>query len=504
MSFSPDESQGKNGFLKDQVLAPVPKRVLRALAELSTLTRPLYFSGGVVRDWLLGRVPVDLDITVADGALALATQLASRLGGAFIPLSREEGVARVVWGEWCIDICQFREGTTTIVDDLRRRDFTVNAMAVGFDPACLTLANGGQVLDPLGGLRDLSCGLIRLCHAGALAADPLRLLRAYRFRAVFGWVLEPETRTAIASQGLLIRGVSGERIAAELDTILACDEAYPSIREMADAGLLFHLFPELGAGVGLLQPPSHHLDVFGHSLETLRQMERILQAPAAFFAPHGGTGQGWSQDLTSYLSSPRQGVRLKYAALFHDLGKTVTCADKEGRITFHNHDEAGVALMVGIAQRLRFSNDDTRRISQLVRQHMWPFHLHNARVRTGITPKAILRLVKAAGDELFGLFFLVMADSLAGQGPGKPEGMECAVAALFNEVYETYVGRLKPIMEQPLLTGLDLIETLHLTPGPLFRRLLDGLMEARATQPGMTKEGALAWAKEFADRAQGG
>lgn len=502
MSSPPDESQAKNQLLTEHALAPVPKRILRTLAAVAGAATPLYFSGGVVRDWLLGRIPVDLDITVADGALDLAAELAARLGGAFVPLSREEGVARVVWGEWCIDVCQFREGTTTIVDDLCRRDFTVNAMAVGFDPLSLTLVNGGQLLDPLGGRFDLSRGLIRLCHAGALAADPLRLLRAYRFRAVFDWAIEPGTLAAISSQGLLIRGVSGERIATELDKILACREAHATIGEMAAVGLLFHLFPELGAGVGLQQPSSHHLDVFGHSLETLRQMERILQAPALFFSPEEQeTEPSWLQDLALYLAAPRQVIRLKYAALFHDLGKTVTRGDKEGRITFYNHDEAGVALMANIAQRLRLSSDDSRRISQLVRQHMWPFHLHNARVRTGITPKAILRLVKAAGDELLGLFLLVMADSLAGQGPGKPVGMEKAVAALFNEVYETYLGRLKPIMEHPLLTGHDLIETLKLTPGPLFRQIFDGLQEARASEPEMTKEEALTWAKEFVGRA---
>lgn len=499
MSSPPEESQGKNRLPTEQALAPVPKRILHALAEAVALSTPLYFSGGVVRDWLLGRVPVDLDITVADRALALASELAACLGGAYIPLSREEGVARVVWGKWCIDISQFREGTTTILDDLCRRDFTVNAMAVGFDPLTLSLANDGQLLDPLGGRFDLSCGLIRLCHDGALAADPLRLLRAFRFRAVFDWEIEPATLAAIASQGLLIRGVSGERIAAELDRIFTCPEAHHTIGEMAAAGLLFHLFPELGAGVGLQQPSSHHLDVFGHSLETLRQMERILQTPALFFPPPEEEELSWTQELSQYLAIPRQTIRLKYAALFHDLGKTVTCADKDGRITFYNHDEAGVALMEAIARRLRLSHDDTRRISQLVRQHMWPFHLLNARVRTGITPKAILRLVKAAGDELLGLFFMVMADSLAGQGPGKPEGMERAVATLFSEVYATYLGRLKPIMDTPLLSGHDLIKTLKLTPGPIFREIFDGLLEARAAEPEMDKEMALAWAKAYVE-----
>ena len=204
--------------------------------------------------------------------------------------------------------------------------------------------------------------------------------------------------------------------------------------------------------------------------------------------------------MLAYLSVPRQKIRLKYAALLHDLGKTTTYAEKKGRITFHNHDEAGVTLLTGITDRLHWSNEDARRIGQLVKQHMWPFHLHNAKVRTGITPKAVLKLVKAAGDELIGLFFLVMADSLAGQGPGKPEGMEEAVAVLFAEVYQTYQGRLKPLLDKPLLTGHDLIQSLHLTPGPIFKQILDALLEERAIEPEMSKDRALAWAEDYVTR----
>lgn len=479
--------------LSPKVLTAVPERLLQSLAVISLRQQvPIYFSGGVVRDWLLGLPPADLDMTVPSAALAFAADLAKSLGAAYVPLSPAEGVARVVWGDLRLDISQFREGTTTILDDLKRRDFTVNAMAVGFDPLGLTLASDGIVLDPLGGLTDLKAGLLRLTHPQALAADPLRMLRAYRFRAVLAWQITDETNRAIAAQASLIGKVSGERIAYELETILACEKCHSTIQELAKVGLLCLIFPELGPGVGLLQPPSHHLDVFDHSLETLRQMERIIKRPDTFF-----NLQAVTQDMASYLSAPRQKIRLKYAALLHDLGKTTTCAAREGRITFYNHDEAGVVLIQGIADRLHWSHDDTRRIRQLVKQHMWPFHLHNAKLRTGITPKAVLKLVKAAGDDLLGLFLLVMADSLAGQGPGKPEGMEEAVAVLLAEVYQTYQGRLKPILESPLLTGQDLINSLHLTPGPLFRQILDALLEERAVAPEMTKADALTWAGDY-------
>jgi len=496
MSFSPGESQAQNRFLPDTVLAVLPADILQALAFSGRrLGLPLYFSGGVVRDWVLGRRPADVDLTVAAGALDYAQELAGMVDAAFVPLSPEEGVARVVRGDCCLDISQFREGTTAIETDLCRRDFSVNALALAFDCHTLSWADSGRIIDPTHGLADIDGKVVRLAHPQAFSSDPLRLLRAYRFQVVLGGSIEAETRDAITRQASLIATVSGERVAAELEAIFASGSVHLAISGMAESGLLFHVFPELGPGVGLAQPSSHHLDVFGHSLEALRQMELIVRSPGDFFGD-------CLDAVAAYLHEPRQVIRLMYAALLHDLGKTITAAEKGGRIVFHNHDEAGSALFMAIARRLRLGNEDSRRISQLVRQHMWPFHLQNARVRTGVTPRAILKLGKAAGDDLIGLFLLAMADSLAGQGPGKPMGMEEGVARLFGEVHRAYQGWIKPMISRPLLTGDDLIQELRLTPGPIFSQILDGLLEARVAAPEMTRAEALDWVRAFCRQAE--
>lgn len=491
MSFYPVESQGKNRFLPVTVLAALPTEILHAMADVGRgRMLPLYFSGGVVRDWVLGRTPSDIDLTIASGAMDYARELAALLGGAFVPLSPEEGVARVVRGNVCLDVSQFREGTTTIEADLSRRDFSANALAVAFDCNNQLFAENGRIIDPLNGLADIDSKVIRLAHQQALSADPLRMIRAYRFQAVLSWRVDQETSEAIARQSHLIRQVSGERIAAELDLLFGCGSPYQAICDMVKTGLLLHVLPELGPGVGLEQPSSHHLDVFGHSLETLRQMELIVRSPGDFF-------RDLADEVSVYLQEPRQKIRLFYAALLHDLGKTVTAVEKEGKITFYNHDEAGVGLFSEIACRLRMSNEDRRRIGQLVKQHMWPFHLQNARMRTGVTPKAILKLGKASGDDLVGLFLLTMADSLAGQGPGKPMGMEEGVDRLFTDVFSAYQRQIKPLIAAPLLTGKDLIRELNLTPGPVFKRILDGLLEARVGVPEMTRSEALDWVRDF-------
>ncbi|HWH72256.1 MAG TPA: hypothetical protein VNT26_23035, partial [Candidatus Sulfotelmatobacter sp.] len=141
-----------------------------------------------------------------------------------------------------------------------------------------------------------------------------------------------------------------------------------------------------------------------------------------------------------------------------------------------------------------WSKEETRRVAQLIELHMWPFHLLNARRKTGVTPKACLRLVKAAGDELPGLFLLAMADSLAGAGAGKPAEMEQDVAALYDQVEEVYRLRIKPVLEQPrLLTGHDLQTLFTLPPGPLIGRLLEELEQAQVAGEAATREEAVQW-----------
>ena len=147
-------------------------------------------------------------------------------------------------------------------------------------------------------------------------------------------------------------------------------------------------------GEGLEQPASHHLDVLGHNLAALSGMEKVIGNPAAYFPDH-------AELFISYLSSKNRPVLLRWAALFHDLGKPEAHGTKDdGRATFYNHDRVGANLFAKIAGRLRWSRDHLRIVAGLIELHMYPFHLSNAMQKTGITPRACLRLVKAAGDDL--------------------------------------------------------------------------------------------------------
>ena len=471
-------------------LQTYPEKLRQALSQVAQRSgQPMYVAGGPVRDWLLGVAAKDLDLTVPVGAVACAREVSGLLGGAFVLLDEGEDVARVVWQGITLDFSGFRNHTTTIEDDLGQRDFTINAMAVPFDPETGTLA-GRTVIDPFGGVADLAQKLIRTPAVANLLADPLRLLRAYRFAATLDFAIDLQTETAIGVHGERLIDPAMERVAYELGLIMASPRAWQTISRMANSGLLWVVFPELVPGRGLDQPASHHLDVFQHSLEALRCLEDILLDPERYFPGQGG--------LFSEMAQGKGAVLLKWAALFHDLGKPETHRLVEEKITFYNHDQAGAALFEAIAERLHWPKDDRNRVARFIALHMWPFHLSNARLRTGISRKACLRLVKAIDDDLAGLFLLAMADSLAGQGPGKPEGMEENLAALLREVHGVYEEYIQPVFSNPpLVTGHDLIAVFALQPGPVFKDIIDGLVVAQVEGLVTDREQALAWVKIF-------
>lgn len=466
-------------------LLEYPARLIKVLAEISMLTHcPLFISGGAVRDWLFGNVSHDLDVTVAGDGLYFAKRYAEALAAAYVLLDDKEKVARVVWRDHVVDFSSFREASKTIIEDLSKRDFTINALAVAFDEKKAGLKSPYEIIDPTGGVQDIIDKVVRVTSDAVFDKDPLRLLRAYRFKAALGFSIQNKTESLIALKAPLLNKSANERVSYELERIVATDDAAHVFSDMAKNGLLGVIFPELLAGIGLQQPASHHLDVFSHSLEALAKMELLLQSPATFFPNH-------HELMTHYINKERNRVQLKWAALFHDLGKTEACQIIDSRITFYNHDKIGARIFETIAKRLRWSREDRKYVARFIDLHMWPFHLNNVMQKTEVTAKACLRLVKAAGENLPGIFLLAMADSLAGQGEGKPAGMENSLAILYGKVDRVYHESIKPVFEQPrLLTGQELIDEFGLEPGPLFRDIFTALEQAQVAGEVKTRDQA--------------
>ena len=480
----PEQISANSNYLLDY-----PKHIISALARQALRQNvPIYFAGGPVRDWLMGQKPTDLDITIPCNPFTFAHELANDIHGTIVPLSEAEGVVRIVKNDLWLDISSFREQSTNIEDDLQKRDFTINAMALVFNSETKRL--GRSIIDPTSGVSDLRNGIIRITSKTSFTNDPLRMLRAFRFAACLDFEIAADTKVLIKQQASLLNKSAGERLTAELDKIMATRKTAVVIREMAETELLWHVFPDLYPGVGMAQPASHHLDVFDHNLEALTQMERIISNPDMFFSAYG-------EIIKNYLARKRKKIQLKLAALLHDLGKPSSFALRNGKRTFYNHDLAGAKMLCSVAKRLKWSVNDQKAIALLIKQHMRPFHLLNAKSKQGLSNKAYLKLIKAVGDELIGLFLLSMADSLAGCGPGKPLGMEDSLSALFGEIYHVNKKILQPVLSNPLLlNGRDLIR-LGQNPGPDFSRFFRELEILQIDNPKMTKSEALQIAATF-------
>lgn len=476
-------------------LQSYPEPLIEALLRVGERSRQeIYVIGGTVRDWLLGRVPGDLDLTVAHDAVSCCRALIALLrGGTFVPLGcAEEDAGRVVWRGLTIDFSSFRLGARTIEEDLSLRDFTVNGIGV-----CLTTLVDESIvpvlIDPLNGVRDLQKRLLRACPR-AFPADPLRMLRGLRLAATLGFTLDEVTRAEIVRHAELIRRVAAERISHELELIMASGRAHTAFVEMNRTGLLRQLLPELVRGEGMEQPGFHHLDVLHHSLAALGAMEEILSEPARFYPES-------VKPLQDYLARPGVRGRMKWAALLHDLGKPVTRAireDKGGRITFYGHDQAGRDLVLQLGGRWRWSNENRERVAGLIAMHMQPFHLCNVRRKGLLSRRAALNLCKKAGDDLVGLFLLAMADSLAGLGEKKPPGLEAELAGLLAEVLEMHEQHIRPVLTGPrLLTGRDLIDLFSLPPGPLFAEILGALEAAQVEGEVSCRDDALGFVQRY-------
>jgi poly(A) polymerase len=477
-------------------LEDYPRRLLDTLLQAAESQGVvLYISGGALRDWLLGNSPNDLDFTISYDASVFLEQVKERYGkGTIVPLgTRHDDTCRLVLDGLTVDVSGFRRGSATILEDLSKRDFTVNALSADFQEV-LEDDREIEIIDPMNGIEDMQKKVIRVCPR-AFSDDPLRMLRAFRFAALLGFEVVPDTLSEIAAKANLIGLSAAERISYELDRIMVSPRAYPAFMGMDAVGLTEWIMPELYEGHGVRQPAFHHLDVLQHNLFTLDCLERIIANPGEFFPDN-------HEAVSSYLLDINTLRVIKWAALFHDVGKPETkdiLPDKEDRITFYGHDEQGARKFEEFAQRLKWSRTNRERVSRLIAMHMHPFHLCSVLQAEGaVSERAQLNMCRKAGENLIGLFLIAMADSMAGQGVDKVEAIEEELASLFNRLETINREVVIPVLSGPkLLTGHDLIDTLGISPGPEFREILDALDLAVIEGAVNDREGALDWVRSY-------
>lgn len=400
--------------------------------------------GGAIRDALLGRPARDLDWIVPDSEAA-ATRDAQCSGGSVFPLDRERGHWRVVADGAVRDyIRQVGE----LEEDLRSRDYTVNAIALERD---------GTVHDPTHGRRDIARRRLRMVSRENLEDDPLRLLRGGRLASALGFAVSPDTKKAIRTiaAGHLAGSTprpAVERVQDELNAMLGGPTPARGLLLLDELGLLDVYLPELALARGVDQKGFHHLPVMRHMIEALHQL--LHNFPEA--------------DLT-----------LRWATLLHDVGKPETRErGEDGRLRFYGHDRLGAEMATKLMRRLRQPEARVKRCAKLIRYHMVQLPRNERQAR---------RFVHRRRELLPDLLKLMIADREAARGPLASEANRRGYRLALARVIEI-LGEEPP--RPPLLTGRDVMELLGIAEGPKVGESVRLITEAEAVGDVETREEA--------------
>lgn len=438
---------------------PQFEAALRIVRTLQSAGYEAYLAGGCVRDLLLGRSPEDYDVATSatpDVVLKMFPRTFA-VGAHFgVVLVAEEPASAddTSRGQKPTEVATFRSDgvysdgrrpdavqyTLSAAEDVRRRDFTINGLLL--DPLRLAAKQPASpqdlraaVVDHVGGLADLDAGIVRAIGRPELRfeEDQLRLLRAVRFAARFGFTIDPATHSAIRTLAARIHAVSRERIRDELTRMLTEGRARHAFELLDETDLLVQVLPEVAAMKGVQQPPDFHPegDVWTHTLLLLAQLE------------------------------PACPVTLAWGALLHDIGKPPTFRQAPDRIRFDGHVEVGMAIGARILQSLRFSNDETRMILALIQHHM---RFADAVHMKASTLKRFFRL------ENFPQHLTL-------------HRMDCLAAGGNLDHWEFVRQRYEAMPEEdvrpkPLLTGHDLIAAGYV-PGAEFKHILQAVEDAQ-------------------------
>lgn len=480
-----------------------------------------HYVGGIVRNSLLGLPSGDIDITLpACDVKPAALALAKRLKAASFEMDAELGVWRLVTHAHKIQIDLTAYQGKNLQEDLLRRDFSLNALAypVSALPEIVIEPREGQkaqillknlqkekIVDETGGLKDIAAQVIRVNGKKHFQDDPLRMLRAFRSSAELGFAITPRTLMQIKKDAPLIVNSAGERIKEELDRLFMTACAYKKICEMDKCGLLTALFPDLEPQRTCAEVYYGKGGVLKHTLLVFKRMEWLLENLDKAFGPFAQKLAPLTQNKALY----------KMTALLHDVAKPATAKVKQDRLRFFYHEQKGAKMARTILQNLHYSRADIRLITAMIGEHLRPSNLASNNV---LTDRGIYHFFRDMGEAGLPLLLLCWADytsyvtdaQLKQILPHSSDRlMTIAQASRFENVGKTlrhlqvlwvlldkYFQAPQKVRPQRLITGQDVMMTLHLSPGPRVGEILERVSLAQVEGTIVTREDALNFIKQ--------
>ena len=466
---------------------PAVRAVREALA--GGVVEEAWIVGGSVRDALLGRPIRDVDLAVRGEPERAARAVAKAIGGPAFKLSEAFGGWRALHPsrDWICDVTALHGDG--IEADLARRDFTVNAMAVPVE--------GGELRDPQAGAGDLEAGVIRVLggpsvEQSAYADDPLRPLRLVRLATELDLAPDPDTERLTREAAPLVAGAAAERVWAELRRLVVAERVMEGLELSDRLGVTAVVLPELSALHGVEQSHFHHLDVYDHTLEVLRQALELERHPERVFGE-------LAEPLDALMREPfadelDRWQALRLGALLHDAAKPATRNVRpDGRVTFIGHDSVGAELVGEICARLRASDRLRQFLAGLTRNHLVLGFLVHERP---LDRRMVYRYLERCEPVEVEVTLLSCADRLATRGKNADAAIAAHLELARELMAEALAWRRDGAPESPL-RGDQLARELGIPPGPELGALLAQLREARFAGEATTAEEALELARRL-------
>ena len=429
----------------------IPDNVLEIYKKFQNENFEIYFVGGCVRNIILKKAIKDWDLTTnatPEDILKIFPNgfYDNKFGTVGIPLEKN-GVVEVTTYRTEAEYKDSRHPENvawgkTIEEDLARRDFTINAIALRLTSFAHGKPPEFEIVDPYQGQKDIENKLIKAVGDAnkRFKEDALRLIRGIRIATELNFVIEENTWNKIKEDASLIKNISNERIHDELLRILKSPNAYDGVMLLKDSGLLQYILPELMEGIDVSQvrPGRHHTtDVFTHNVQSLK-------------------------------FCPSENPVVKFATLIHDVGKPqAQSTDQEGLVIFHNHEVVGARIAAKICERLRFSKKDTEKIVSLIRWHMFS-------VNENLTDAGVRRFIRRIGvDNVKDMMDLRVGDRLG----GGTQTAESWRLKLFKEKIEEQLKPAPFSINDLAIDGSDIMNLLQIKPGPKVGEILQKLFE---------------------------
>ena len=449
--------------LKDKILNDNSIKILRKIKNLPEI----YLVGGCIRDFLDNKNSYDKDIIIKSGeAESFAKELADKTGGYFIVLDKINKIYRVVMPDKInyFDISAMLNDNLS--DDIQRRDLTINSIVYDI--------KNDEIIDIAGGIGDFNNGILRTFSLKNFEDDPLRMLRVFRFCAKYNFEIDENIKIFIKNNSEMINNCAKERINQE--TVKLFDGKYADIalKEADKCNFLNKIFPVIEELKKIPPNTHHHLNLFEHVIETVRQIEvNFEKAPEKI----------QKLILNNDFGQTSRKSFLKIGAFFHDIGKpdTWTIEENTGRHRFIMHDEVGSVKIVPILKDLKFSKKQIEYIKTLIKFHIYPSALV---CQEGVTEKAKLKFCRKIHPYTFDLILLAMSDRLSARGP-----------AITEEIVENNINNLKmlakkcleyeegEITPKPFLNGNEIMKISGLKEskelGDIVKHLYDAQLEGK-------------------------